>query len=59
MKEKHYTYEDGFEDALNSIDIDGLAAELCNCCLDLTDTEFAKEIIEKYIFNADTKETLK
>ena len=54
-----YTYEDGFEEALNSIDIDGLAVELCNCCLDLTDTEFAKEIIEKYIFNADTKETLK
>lgn len=53
MKEKHYTYEDGFEDALNSIDIDGLAAELCNCCLDLNDIEFTKPIIEKYIYNEE------
>lgn len=53
MDEKHYTYEDGFADALNSIDIDSLAAELCNCCLSIDDTEFAKEIIEKYIYDRE------
>ena len=28
-------------------------AELCNCCLDLDDIEFAKQIIEKYIYNEE------